>query len=117
MKGKRALFPGADRSKFMKREIPISSSDSGSSAAQRGADGTDFIRAALDFVRGGLSPDRDASGPPTPAREKANLREWADRLGLQLSFDQLPAKIVRGGQEHELFHDESTDRYFKVTRN
>jgi len=24
---------------------------------------------------------------------------------------------VRGGQEHDLFHDTATDRYFKVTRN
>jgi hypothetical protein len=29
----------------------------------------------------------------------------------------LPTKVVRGGQEHDLFHDEPNDRYFKVTRN
>ncbi|MES2659331.1 MAG: hypothetical protein V4689_11995 [Verrucomicrobiota bacterium] len=34
-----------------------------------------------------------------------------------LSPSDLPAKVIRGGQEHELYHDENTDRYFKVTRN
>jgi hypothetical protein len=38
-------------------------------------------------------------------------------LGLLLNATDLPAKVIRGGQEHELFHDETTDRYFKVTRN
>ena len=31
--------------------------------------------------------------------------------------DLFPAIPVRGGQEHDLFHDTATDRYFKVTRN
>lgn len=34
-----------------------------------------------------------------------------------LKPSDLPTKVVRGGQEHELFHDEATDRYLKVTRN
>lgn len=33
-----------------------------------------------------------------------------------LSADDLPSKTVRGGQEHDLFHDTARDRYFKVTR-
>jgi len=37
-------------------------------------------------------------------------------LGLLLTPEQLPGVPVRGGQEHDLFHDQATDRYFKVTR-
>lgn len=86
-------------------------------ADQRGTDGADLILAALDFLRGGVSADGGACGPPTLARQKEDLYQWADRLGLLLSASDLPAKVVRGGQEHELFHDEVADRYFKVTRN
>lgn len=49
--------------------------------------------------------------------QKEKLYQWADCLGLLLDASGLPAKVVRGGQEHELFHDEVTNRYFKVTRN
>lgn len=38
-------------------------------------------------------------------------------MGLLLSQSDLPAKVVRGGQEHDVYHDEATDRYFKVTRD
>ena len=86
-------------------------------ADQRGTDAADLIHAALDLLRGSLSTDGGACGPPALARQKEDLRQWADRLGLLLSASDLPAKVVRGGQEHELFHDEATDRYFKVTRN
>ena len=86
-------------------------------AHQRGADAGDLILAAFDHVRGSLSGDGEASGPPTLAGQEARLREWADRLGLLLSPAALPTKVVRGGQEHDLFHDEPNDRYFKVTRN
>ncbi len=34
-----------------------------------------------------------------------------------LSASDLPAKVIKGGQEHDLFHEESSNRYFKVTRN
>ena len=34
-----------------------------------------------------------------------------------LSQSDLPPKVVRGGQEHDVYHDEATDRYFKVTRD
>ena len=86
-------------------------------AHQRGADGADLVFAALDFLRGGLSSDRSASRTPTLARQKEMLREWADSLGLLLSLTELPAEVIRGGQEHDLFHDQQFDRYFKVTRN
>jgi hypothetical protein len=86
-------------------------------AHQRDADAGDLILAALDYLRGGLSGDGEASGPLTIAGQEARLREWADRLGLLLNAAALPTKVVRGGQEHDLFHDEPNDRYFKVTRN
>jgi hypothetical protein len=77
----------------------------------------DLIRAALDYLRRSLPPDSGASGAPTVARQKADLCEWAKSLGLLLTPDLFPAIPVRGGQEHDLFHDTVTDRYFKVTRN
>jgi hypothetical protein len=101
----------------MTDEAKPSSANSRPSAHQRGTDGADLILAASDFVRGSLPADRSSSGPPTLACQKENLRQWADGLGLLLNFSDLPPKIVRGGQEHELFHDEANDRYFKVTRN
>ena len=77
----------------------------------------DLVRAALDYLRRSLPPDSGASGAPTVARQKADLCEWAKSLGLLLTPDLFPAIPVRGGQEHDLFHDTVTDRYFKVTRN
>lgn len=76
----------------------------------------DLVRAALDHVRGSLPADGGSSGTPTVARQKADLCEWAHGLGLLLTLDKLPTVAVRGGQEHDLFHDTATDRYFKVTR-
>ena len=38
-------------------------------------------------------------------------------MGLLLKPSDLPAKVVRGGQEHDIYHDEYSDRYFKVTRD
>jgi len=38
-------------------------------------------------------------------------------VGLLLRPDDLPAKVVRGGQEHDLFHDSARDRFLKVTRD
>jgi hypothetical protein len=65
-------------------------------ADQRGTDGADLVRAALDFLRGGVSADVGTCGPPTLARQKEDLREWADRLGLLLSSEDLPARVIRG---------------------
>lgn len=38
-------------------------------------------------------------------------------MGLLLNRSDLPSKVLRGGQEHELYHDETSDRYFKLTRH
>lgn len=89
----------------------------GDSAAHERADGEDLIVAALDHLRGSLSADRDASGPPSLTRQKESLCEWARGLGLLLTASDLPSKAERGGQEHDIFHDERTDRYVKVTRD
>lgn len=37
-------------------------------------------------------------------------------MGLLLDPADLPSKSVKGGQEHDLWHDETTDRYWKSTR-
>lgn len=34
-----------------------------------------------------------------------------------LNPEDLPAKAVKGGQEHDLWHEEATDRYWKLTKN
>jgi len=81
------------------------------------ADGAHLILSALDHLRGGVSADGGSSGSPSLARQKENLREWARGLGLLLNQSDLPPKVVRGGQEHDVYHDEATDRYFKVTRD
>ena len=86
-------------------------------AHQRGADGADLILAALAHLRGGISGNGKTSGPPTLARQEACLHEWADGLGFLLNPGALPTRILRGGQEHDLFHDELNDHYIKVTRN
>ena len=86
-------------------------------SGQRGADECDHIVAALGHLRGDLPGDSGASGSSALAWQKESLREWADRLGLLLNPLDLPSKVLRGGQEHDLFHDEASDRIFKTTRN
>lgn len=66
-------------------------------ADQRGADGEDLVHAALGHVGGGVTAGGGASGPPTLARQKGNLREWAAGLGHVLNASDLPAKVLRGG--------------------
>lgn len=34
-----------------------------------------------------------------------------------LNPEDLPSKAVKGGQEHDLWHEETTDRYWKLTKN
>ena len=111
---KRRLSQSAAPAKIMISESEPSPANPSPPADQRGTDAADLILAALDHLRRGLSADGGACGPPTLARQKEDLHQWADRLGLLLSTSDLPSKVVRGGQEHELFHDEATDRYFEV---
>lgn len=93
------------------------SRNSDSSAHHPRADGADLIFTALDFLRGSISADFGASGTPPLGWQKKDLFQWADNLGLLLSFSDIPQKNVRGGQEHDIFHDTATDRYFKITRH
>jgi hypothetical protein len=90
---------------------------SGATAPDERADGADLIGAALDYLRGGLSSGRTTPGPSSFARQEACLLEWARGLGLVLTPDDLPSTVIRGGQEHNIYHDEKKDRYIKVTRN
>ena len=91
--------------------------DTGEAIAHSRADGEDLVIAALHHLRGGLSPDGASLGTPPLARQEEDLRQWAGRLGLLLTPSDLPSNLVRGGQEHDVYHHETTDRYFKVTRN
>ena len=91
--------------------------DTGEAAAYPRADGSDLILAALDHLRGGLPPDGSSYGTPPLGRQEEDLRQWASGVGLLLTSSDLPSKLVRGGQEHDVYHHETTDRYFKVTRN
>lgn len=81
-----------------------------------GAGRPDFVKSALNHLRRSSSADSRASWPPTIARQKADLCEWATGAGLLLTPEKIPTIPVRGGQEHDLFHDTATDRYFKITR-
>jgi hypothetical protein len=101
----------------MNSEPPDNTGQLSEAASNSEAAGPNLVRAALDFVSRSASPDGGASGTPTISRQKADLRQWAQSAGLLLTPDSLPTIPVRGGQEHDLYHDTSTDRYFKVTRN
>jgi hypothetical protein len=79
------------------------------------ADGTDLVRAALDHLRGVQASGGEASGPPSLARQKTHLREWAEGLGLLLNAEDIVPRLERGGQEHDWFQD--GDRVVKVTRD
>lgn len=112
-----ALFFAAIHRRLMSDDTDQPRDDSGASTPQPRGDGADLVGAALDHLRRGVSADRGPSGTPTLARQKRDLCEWAESLGCLLTVGDLPAKTVRGGQEHNLFHDESRDCYVKVTRH
>lgn len=99
----------------MPDETPIR--HAGKPASQQGEAGVDLVAAALAHLRGGLPGDGAPSGPPSLACQKAGLIEWAEGLGLLLDPADLPSQSVKGGQEHDLWHDETTDRYWKSTRD
>jgi len=87
------------------------------SPAQHPAGGEDRIVAALAHVRRSLSGNGFPSGQGTFAGQEACLAGWAESLDLLLNPEDLPAKAVKGGQEHDIWHEESTDRYWKLTKN
>lgn len=86
-------------------------------AAEQAAGDGDRIGSALAHLRRGLSPDGRPPGESPFARQEACLAEWAESLGLLLNPEDLPSKAVKGGQEHDLWHEETTDRYWKLTKN
>lgn len=85
--------------------------------ADDSAGSQDCIISALGHLKLSLSRDGEPSGQASFARQEAGLTEWAKNVGLLLSPDDLPSKAVRGGQEHDIWHEESRDRYWKLTRN
>lgn len=87
----------------------------GQAAPVPGAAQRDFIREALNLLRRIPASGGEAPGSPTVARQKENLREWARGLGLLLDPETIIPRLVRGGQEHDIFLE--GQRVFKVTRN
>ena len=98
----------------MPGDLDQASAGPGPPAHQRGADGTDLVRTALDHLRGVHPASGGASGSPTIARQKENLRGWAAGLGLLLNPEAILARFTRGGQEHDYFRE--GERVFKITR-
>lgn len=84
-------------------------------AAHSGADGSHFILAALDHLRGVSSASVGTPGASSLARQKKDLREWARGLGLLLDASRIVPRLERGGQEHDWFRE--GERVFKVTRD
>lgn len=80
-----------------------------------GDDGEDRIVAALDFLRRSVGGDVEAHWQTDTFRQKSHLQEWAEGLGLLLKLSDFADRLVRGGQEHDVFIE--NDRYFKLTRS
>jgi hypothetical protein len=80
-----------------------------------GAGRPDLILSALNHLRGIQPAGGETFGPPTVARQKESLCEWARDLGLLLNADSIIPYLVRGGQEHDILAE--GDRVIKVTRN
>ncbi len=99
----------------MASEPPNDSTPGCEAAPDAGAARPDFVRPALDYLRGVRAAGGAASGPPTFAWQKENLCEWARRLGLLLDPEAIVRRLGRGGQEHDIFH--AGERVFKVTRS
>jgi len=99
----------------MEDEKPDNNQDT--PAADDSADGGDLVVQALTYLRAGLSRDGRSPEAASFSSQEACLTEWAESLGLLLSADDLPSKAVKGGQEHDIWHEEASDRYWKLTRN
>jgi len=85
-------------------------------AADEGADAGDRIVAALDHLRSVLSRDGQASWEEEYGPQEACLRAWAESQHLLLTPDDCP-EFRRGGQEHDVSFDDSSERIFKLTRH
>ncbi|HEY3761932.1 MAG TPA: hypothetical protein VGN23_09310 [Verrucomicrobiae bacterium] len=80
-----------------------------------GAGRSDLILSALNHLLRIQPAGGETSGPPTIARQKKNLGEWARGLGLLLDADSIIPRLGRGGQEHDIVAE--GDHVIKVTRN
>lgn len=80
-----------------------------------GADGADFILAALNHLRGVQATGGSTLEPAPLARQEKELIQWANRLGFLLKAQDVIPRLSRGGQEHDICYQ--GDRVLKVTRN
>ncbi len=76
----------------------------------------DRIVAALDFLRRVRPAGADPYWETNTPRQKAYLQEWAEDLGCLLTAEIILPRLKRGGQEHDYYLDEASDRCFKLTR-
>lgn len=83
----------------------------------QGDDAQDRVLTALRHLEAVLCTDGSTYWQSDPASQKAALEKWAKDLGLQLEPDAILPLLKRGGQEHDIFEDEASQRIFKVTRN
>lgn len=67
------------------------------------ADGPDLVRKALDFLRGGAPADGSPYAAAPVARQKSQLCQWAQSLGLLLDPESIIPRLIREGQEHDIF--------------
>ena len=80
-----------------------------------GDDEEDRIVAALDFLRRSAERDGSTSWKTSSSWQEARLKEWAESLDLLLDFSDFVDRLVRGGQEHDVFVER--ERYVKLTRS
>lgn len=110
-----ALFFAVIHRRLMNDDAERPRADAAAPAPHPRGDGADLVGAALGFLRGLSEPGGGASGPPTLARQKTGLVEWARGLGLELNAADLLPRLTRGGQEHDWV--QADDRIIKVTRH
>ena len=83
----------------------------------QGDDAQDRVLTAFRYLEAVLCTDGSTYWQSDPASQKTALEKWAKDLGLQLEPDAILPLLKRGGQEHDIFEDETSQRIFKVTRN
>ena len=82
-----------------------------------GDDEQDRVYTALTHLESVLQTDGDTHWKEDPTSQKTVITAWAEDLGLLLSADEISPHLRRGGQEHDIFEDEPSQRIIKVTRN
>lgn len=83
----------------------------------QGDDAKNRVHAALNHLRAVLCSDGSSHWKSDSTRQKEALQKWAANLGLLLDAERILPHLKRGGQEHDIFDDQSSQRIIKVTRN